>query len=42
MPQDDAVGSVSEASTNKRRNLAISLHAEQHMSIMANRYVKIK
>lgn len=31
MPQDDAVGSVSEANTNERRNLAVTPHAEQHI-----------
>lgn len=31
MPQDDAVGSVSEANTNKRRNVTVTPHAEQHI-----------
>lgn len=31
MPQDDAVGSASEANTNERRNLAVTPHAEQHI-----------
>lgn len=31
MPQDDAVGSVSEAARNKRRDTAVNLPAEQHV-----------
>lgn len=31
MPQDDAVGSVSEAARNKRGNTAVNLPAKQHI-----------